>query len=81
MGLVVIIATITAFFSHFLVERAVLANTLSVVSATLITWMLTDLHSGLVEAAMHTQLLLAALIALFISVIVGLVFAYHKKCS
>ena len=81
MEVVVIIATITAFFSHFLVERAFLANTLSVVSATLVTWMLTDLQSGPVEAAMNTQLLLVALIALLISVIVGLVFAYHKKCS
>ena len=81
MEVVVIIATITAFFSHFLVERAVLANSLSVVCATLITWMLTDLQSANVEAAMYTQLLLVALIALLISVIVGLVFAYHKKCS
>lgn len=81
MEVVVIIATITAFFSHFLVERAVLANTLSVVAATVVTWMLTDLKSGLVEAAMYTQLLPVALIALLISVIVGLVFAYHKKCS
>ncbi len=81
MEVVVIIATITAFFSHFLVERAVLANTLSVVFATLLTWALASMQAEAVEPGIYQQLLIIALIALIISILVGLVFAYHKKCS
>ena len=81
MEVVVIIATITAFFSHFLVERAVLANTLSVVFATLLTWALTSMQTEPVEPGIYQRLLIVALVALIISMLVGLVFAYHKKCS
>ena len=81
MELVLVIATITAFFSHFAIERAVVANTVSVVFATLVTWLLAGPETGLLLQGHFTQVLLAAAAALVISLVVGLVFAYHKKCS
>ena len=81
MELVIIIATITSFFSHHLIERAVVANSVSVVFATLVTWLLVGARSGGFDQEFFLQLLIVAVIALVISMIVGLVFAYHKKCS
>lgn len=81
MELVIIIATITSFFSHHLIERAVVANAVSVIFATLITWLLVGTQNGGFDQEYFLQLLIIAVIALVVSMIVGLVFAYHKKCS
>jgi uncharacterized membrane protein len=81
MELVIIISTITSFFSHHLIERAVVANSVSVVFATLFTWLLVGNRGGNFNQEYFLQLLIVAVIALVISMIVGLVFAYHKKCS
>jgi hypothetical protein len=81
MELVLVIATITSFFSHFLIERAVLANTVSMVFATLITWALAGAETSLFVQGNFLQLVLLAVTALVVSVVVGFVFAYHKKCS
>ena len=81
MELVVIISTITAFFSHLLIDRGVVANLVSVIFATLITWLL--IRKQMTEAVFSDfqQLLIMAVIALVISMVVGLVFTYHKKCA
>ena len=81
MEVIVVIATITAFFSHFLIEKGAVANTVSVLCATLITWFLAGNHTGSVDAAYLRSILITVVIALAISMIVGLVFAYHKRCS
>ena len=81
MELVLVIATITSFFSHFVIDRAVVANTVSVVFATLITWALAGAETSLFVQGNFLQLLLAVVAALVISLVVGYIFAYHKKCS
>ena len=81
MELVIIISTITSFFSHHLIERPVVANSVSVIFAILITWFLAGTRSAAFDQEYFFQLLIVAVIALFISMIVGIVFAYHKKCS
>ena len=47
MELVLVIATITSFFSHFVIERTLVANTVSVVFASLITWALAGAETGI----------------------------------
>jgi hypothetical protein len=81
MELVIIISTITSFFSHYMIENGVVANAVSVVLATLITWMLIgDLSAGF-DTVFLRNIFITALMALFVSILVGLVFAHHKKCS
>lgn len=81
MELVLVIATITSFFSHFVIDRAVIANTVSVVFAVLLTWALAGAETNLFVQGNFQPLLLAAVAALVISLVVGFVFAHHKKCS
>jgi hypothetical protein len=81
MELVIIVATITAFFSHFLIEKGVVANTVSVIIATLISWALVRVQANNLAQVSITDISFTAVTALFISLIVGLVFAQHKKCS
>ena len=81
MELVLVIATITSFFSHFVIERTVVANTVSVVFASLITWALAGAETGIFVEGNYLQLLLVVVAALVVSMVVGFVFAYHKKCS
>jgi hypothetical protein len=81
MELVIIVSTITSFFSHYMIEKGVVANAVSVVLATLITWMLIgDLSAGF-DTLFLRNIFITALMALFVSMLVGLVFAHHKKCS
>jgi len=81
MELVMIVATITSFFSHLMIEKSIVANAVSVVLATLVTWLLIgDMATGL-DVAFVRNILYTAVIAFAISIIVGLVFAHHKKCS
>jgi hypothetical protein len=81
MELVIIVSTITAFFSHFLIEKGVVANTVSVIITTLITWGLVRVQANSLAQVSITDISFTAVTALFISLIVGLVFAQHKKCS
>ena len=81
MELVIVISTITSFFSHFMIERALLANSISVVLAMLITWILVGDGSMIFDAASLRSLLYTVALALAVSIIVGMVFSYHKKCS
>ena len=81
MELVIIVSTITSFFSHYLIERSVIANSVSVVFATLITYLLVRTQAGMIEQGVLQALLVMAFLALVVSMLVGLVFAYHKKCS
>ncbi|MGD8581541.1 MAG: hypothetical protein PVG12_04050 [Gammaproteobacteria bacterium] len=81
MELVIIVATITAFFSHFMIEKGVVANTVSVIVATLITWALVRVQADSLAQASIMDISFAAVTAFVISLIVGLVFAQHKKCS
>ena len=81
MELVIIISTITSFFSHFMIEKSFIANTISVVLATLLTWLLVGDLAVTVDAAFMRNILSTVVIALAVSVVVGLVFSYHKKCS
>ena len=81
MELVIIVSTITSFFSHFMIEKSVVANAVSVVLATLITWiMIGDLAVDL-DAVFMRNIAITVVMALVVSMIVGLVFAHHKKCS
>jgi heme O synthase-like polyprenyltransferase len=81
MELVIIVSTITAFFSHFLIEKGIVANSVSVIVATLMTWLLVRMQADNPTAVSITDISIAALTALVISLIVGVVFAQHKKCS
>jgi len=81
MELVIIISTITSFFSHFMIEKSVVANAVSVVVATLITWMLVGELAADLDVTFVRNIFITAVMALAISMIVGLIFAHHKKCS
>ena len=81
MELVIIISTITSFFSHFMIEKSVVANAVSVVVATFITWMMIGDLAAEFDATYMRNIFITVMIALVISMIVGRVFAYHKKCS
>ena len=74
MELVMIVATITSFFSHLMIEKSIVANAVSVALATLVTWLLIgDMTTGL-DVAFVRNILYTAVIAFAISIIVGLVF-------
>jgi len=48
MELVMIVSTITSFFSHLMIEKSIVANAVSVALATLVTWLLIgDMATGL----------------------------------
>jgi len=81
MELVIVVSTITSFFSHFMIEKSVVANAVSVVLATLITWMLVGDMAAVSGATFVRDIFITAVMALVVSMIVGLVFAHHKKCS
>ena len=81
MELIMVISTITAFFSHFMIERGLLANSVSVVLATLITWLLVGDGIMNIDVMAMRSILFSVVIALAVSIIVGLVFSYHKKCA
>ena len=81
MELVIVVSTITSFFSHFMIEKSVVANAVSVVLATLITWLLAGDMAVVSDTTLVRDILVTAAMALFVSVVVGLVFAHHKKCS
>jgi len=81
MELVIIVSTITSFFSHYMIEKGVVANTVSVVLATLITWMLIGDLAADFDTTFMRNIFITAVMALLVSMTVGLVFAHHKKCS
>jgi hypothetical protein len=81
MELVIVVSTITSFFSHFMIEKSVVANAVSVVLATLITWILVGDIAAVSGATFVRDIFITAVLALVVSMIVGLVFALHKKCS
>ena len=81
MELVIVISTITSFFSHFMIERALLANSISVVLATLITWALVGDGVMAMDVVTMHSIFYTVVIAFAVSIVVGLVFSYHKKCS
>lgn len=64
-----------------MIDKSLVANAVSVVLATLITWLLIgDLAAGF-DAALIQNVVITSVMALVVSMIVGLVFAYHKKCA
>ena len=81
MEIVIIFATITSFFSHFMIERAMLANAVSVITATLLTLLLVWTQQNRFEAGFLRDLSITVLSALVVSVLVGLVFNAHRRCS
>jgi hypothetical protein len=81
MELVIIVSTITAFFSHFLIEKGLIANTVSVIAATLITWLLVRAQAENLVAPSIADIAIAVVAAFVVSLIIGFVFANHKKCS
>ena len=81
MELVLIVSTITSFFSHFLIDKSVIANAISVVAATLITWVLVGMPDGGSGGDLLSTVSVTVVLALAVSLLVGLVFSYHKKCS
>ncbi len=81
MELVIIISTITSFFSHFLIEKGIVANTVSVIFATLITWALIGTTAESLDGALLRNISITIVLAIVVSMLVGLVFSYHKKCS
>jgi hypothetical protein len=81
MELIIIVSTITSFFSHYMIERPVVANSVSVVVATLVTWMLVGDMTADLDVALLRTVLYTLAVAFAISIVVGRLFAYHKKCS
>ena len=81
MELVIIISTITSFFSHFLIERGIVANAVSVIFATMITWALIGTKAESLDGTLLRNISITIVLAVVVSVLVGLVFSYHKKCS
>ncbi len=81
MELAVIIATIAAFFSHYLIDKSLVANAVSVFVTLLLTWLLLSVSGQTFVGAPMDDVLLMVAAVLVISVLVGLVFAQHKKCS
>ena len=81
MELAVIIATITAFFCHYLIDRRLVANTISVLAALLLTWLLLSFSGERIGAVSPIELLIVVAAVLLISILVGLVFTQHEKCS
>jgi hypothetical protein len=81
MELVIIFSTITAFFSHYLIEKTALANAVSAIVATVVMWMLVGTAASIAEGVLIRDLSITVVIALVVSMIVGLVFSAHKKCS
>ena len=81
MELVIIITTITAFFCHYLIEKSVPANVASVVITVLIVWLLnsTVMHQEVEVSLLDAAIMVAT--AVVISLLVGLVFIQHKRCS
>jgi hypothetical protein len=64
-----------------MIEKSVVANAVSVVLATLMTWLLAGDMAAVFDAAFVRDIFVTAVMALVVSMIVGLVFAHHKKCS
>lgn len=81
MEMIIIVSTITSFFSHYMIVKGVIANTVSVIAATCITLALVSLHTENLQAITVQSMLITVVAALVISLIVGLVFSNHKKCS
>lgn len=81
MELVIIFSTITAFFSHYFMEKTVLANAVSAIVATVVMWTLVGTAESIAEGVLLRDLSITVVIALFVSIIVGLVFSVHRKCS
>ena len=81
MELVIIFSTITAFFSHYLIEKTVLANAVSAIVATLLMWMLVGTAASIAEGVLLRDLSITVVLALIVSMLVGQVFNVHKKCS
>lgn len=81
MEIVIVFSAITGFFSHYLIERVVLANAVSAALATLLTWLLAWSQQRGVEIVFIRDVALTAVLAVVVSVIVGLVFNAHRKCS
>jgi hypothetical protein len=81
MELVIIIATITSFFSHFMIEKSVVANAISAVLATLITFVLIGDLATEFNWILLRNILITAAMALVVSMLVGRVFTLHKRCS
>ena len=81
MELAVIIATITAFFSHYLVAKSLAANAISVIAALLLTWLLLSISGESIVGTSLIDLLLTLAAVVVISVLVGMIFAQHKRCS
>lgn len=81
MELVIIFSTITAFFSHYLIEKTVLANAVSAIVATLLMWILVGTAASIAEGVLLRDLSITVVLALIVSMLVGLVFNVHKKCS
>ena len=80
MEIVVIFSTITGFFSHYLIKRVVLANAVSAVLATLMTWLLAWSQRSVVEIVFIRDISVTVVLAVAVSVIVGLVFNAHRRC-
>jgi uncharacterized membrane-anchored protein YitT (DUF2179 family) len=64
-----------------MIEKSLMANAISAVLATLITWILVGDLAFTVDTAFLRIMLYTILTAFAVSVLVGLVFSYHKKCS
>ena len=81
MELAIIIATITGFFCHYLIERRLAANAVSVFAALLLTWLLLSFSGAGLVGVSWPGLMLTVAVVVLISILVGMVFAQHKKCS
>ena len=81
MELVIVVSTITSFFSHLMIEKRVLAHATSVVLATLITFVLIGDPALSFDGALVRNVFITVVLALVVSMVVGRVFTLHKRCS
>ena len=81
MELVIVVSTITSFFSHLMIEKRVLAHATSVALATLITFVLIGDPALSFDGTLVRNVFITVVLALVVSMVVGRVFTLHKRCS
>jgi len=81
MELVIIFSTIIAFFAHYTIEKGSVANVVGAITATLVTWLLVSYQAGSFAHVSLIDIRVTLVIAFVVSMLVGLVFVAHKRCS
>ena len=82
MDLVALVALCTAFICHVLISKTLIANSVSSISATLISWLLAGSEFGWMDFTFLKNISLTLGVSIIVSVLVGLVFFNNRnKCK